>query len=155
MSKAGERKNTFSFEKLFLFLIIIGMLVSVIKCSITCYNNYASEPDLKNTMFAYNNIISKLRYDCRYAYYAKTATNSLILYDKNTNLLCQYELKDGNLSRLDKNNNTSIIFKNIESLSFYTGKDLPNLLTVRIYPADRQEIPFFTSFALRGSENEK
>ncbi len=154
-TNTGEIKNKFSYEKLFLLIIILVMLVLVVKCSITCYNNYASEPDLKNTIFAYNNIISKLRFDCRYANSAKVASNSLVLYDKNSKILCQYELKEGNLSRLDKNNNASTIFKNIESLSFYTGKDLPNLVTVRIYPADRKEIPFFTSFALRGLENGK
>ena len=152
MSNSDKETTKIENETFYLFLLIIVLLVAVISCSISCYNTFISEPDPKNTILAYNNIINKFRYDTRFAVSAVIATDSLSLLDNNSNQICKYELKDNNILRTDKNNNISTIFKKVESISFTLSKNLPNLVTVRIYPADKQEIPFFTSFALRGLE---
>ena len=73
---------------------------------------------------------------------------------ENADRISKYEIKDNNLVRLDKNNQSLVLLEGVESASFTTKKTLPNLLTVRIFPADKKEIPFFTSFALRGLNND-
>lgn len=147
-----NKKGKVNQELATLLILIIIILVIIIVCSLTSYNKIINESNPQNVKLVYNNILSQIRYDTRYALSAVIATDSLILLDKNSQQICKYELKDSNLLRTDKNNKISTLFKNAESVSFTSNKDLSNLLTIRIYPSNKSEIPFFTSFALRGTE---
>ncbi len=135
-------------------LLIIIVFIAVLSVTFVCYKNIKSEePNQKNIISIYNNIVNAIRLDARRAVKAITEKDAFTLFDKNSVTICRYELKDGNLVRYDKDNKLSIMMEKIESLSFTTQENLPNLLTVRIFSADKNEIPFFTSFALRGFDN--
>lgn len=150
MNKKGE----INFEWLMGFSFILIILVLIISCGAFYYNNFYSETNQKNIISSYNYILTKLRQDSHQAVVAITASDSMTLLDKNADQLCKYELNNNNLIRYDKSNNSVVIFENIESLSFTVNDEQPNLLTVRIYPSEKNELPFFTSFALRGLNND-
>ena len=154
MISRNNKKGEIDFEWLLSVSFVLIILVAVISSIFFGYNNFYSEINQKNIIASYNNVVTKLRQDSHQAVVAITASASLIMLDKNADQICKYELNDKNLIRYDKDNKTSIIFENIESLSFNTSENQPNLLTVRIYPADKKEMPFFTSFALRGLNND-
>jgi energy-coupling factor transporter transmembrane protein EcfT len=155
MDNSDRKKEDIKFEWLMIglpFLLII--LILIISCGVFYYNNFYSESNQKNIISSYNYILTRFRQDSHQAVVAITATDSVTLLDKNADQLCKYELKNNTLQRYDKKNNVAVIFDNIESLGFTVSDNQPNLLTVRIYPADKKELPFFTSFALRGLNND-
>ena len=149
MSNYLLKRGKVDSELILLLALIIVLFVAIIGYSMSCYKKFMVEPGKKNTKVIYNNIITHFKNDTYLAYSAATASNSLTLFDKTSKSLCKYELKDKNFLRID-NNKTVTLLENVESVSFSFGKDLPNLITVRVYPSDKYEIPFFTSFALRG-----
>ena len=149
-----NKKGDIKFEWLMGLPFILIILILVFSCGAFYYNNFYSETNQKNIISSYNYILTRFRLDSHQAVVAITASDSLTLLDKNADQLCKYELKNNNLLRYDKSNNASVIFEKIESLSFTVTENQPNLLTVRIYPADKKELPFFTSFALRGLNND-
>ena len=154
MANPLNKNNKVEFDGLLVFAFVIIGLVIVISCGFFCYNNFLVESNQKNVIASYNNIVTSFRQDTHQAVVAITASDSVVLLDKNADKICKYELKDNNLVRFDKNDNMSTVFKSIESLCFSTNEKQPNLLTVRVFPADKKEIPFFTSFALRGLNND-
>ena len=148
------KKGDIKFEWLIGFPFVLIIIILIISCGAFYYNNFCSETNQKNIISSYNFMLTKFRQDSHQAVAAITATDSLILLDKNADQLCKYELKNNTLLRFDKKNKSDVIFDNIESLCFTVSDDQQNLLTVRIYPSDKKELPFFTSFALRGLNND-
>ena len=138
MSDSYKKNNKFEFDGLLTYAFVLIGLVIIISCGFFCYNNF----------------LTSFRQDTHQAVVAITASDSVVLLDKNADKICKYELKDNNLVRFDKNDNMSTVFKSIESLRFSISEKQPNLLTVRVFPSDKKEIPFFTSFALRGLNND-
>ena len=154
MGNSFNEKDNIKFEWLTAIPFILVFIVLLISCGLFYYNNFCSETNNKNIIASYNYMVTNFRQDSHQAVAAITASDSVILLDKNADQLCKYELKDNNLFRYDKNNKETTIFEKIESLSFTVSDNQPNLLTIRIYPADKNELPFFTSFALRGLNND-
>lgn len=103
---------------------------------------------------SYNTILTSLREDAQTAAMADVASDSVNLLDSQSDQISRYAVIDGDLYRFDKAGKGEILLKKVESASFTTPEDLNNLLTVKILPADKMEIPFFTSFALRGINND-
>lgn len=103
---------------------------------------------------SYNTILTSLREDSQTAAIAEISSDSVNLLDSQSDQICRYAVIDNNLCRLDKSGKGEILLKQVESASFKTSDGLDNLLTVKILPADKMEIPFFTSFALRGVNND-
>ncbi len=99
---------------------------------------------------SYNLILTSLREDAQIAATAETASDSVSLYNSQSDLISRYLFTDQSLIRLDNQGKGQPLLKNIESVRFSTDENLNNLLTVNIMPANRMDIPFFTSFALRG-----
>ena len=158
MNSFLTKKALIEIETLLSSVLVIVILLVTVSASIICYNNYTSDkPNQKNIISVYNNIVNNIRLDARRAVSVITTKESFSFFDKDSKEICKYELKDGNLVRYGNDNNISMLLEKVESLSFTTQENLPNLLTVRIFPEDKNEIPFFTSFALRGfdSKNEK
>ena len=151
MNRLFLKKGLLDIETILSSLLILIILIAIISSSIICYNKYRlDEPNKKNIVSIYNNIINNIKSDAKQAITADTQNDSFSLFDNKSNLICKYELKDKNFVRYDKDKKISVLLEKVESLSFTTQKDVPNLLTVRIFPEDKNEIPFFTSFALRG-----
>ena len=150
-----NKKGKIDSDALLVSFYVFFILVISIVVSIHCYNNYIIKPSQKSIIAVYNNIIIQFRKDSYLASKVEIASGTLTFFDNSLNILSKYELDGNRIVRLDKTNKKTTIFEDIESYSFNTNKDLPNLVTVRIYPADKKEIPFFTSFALRGCCNGK
>lgn len=150
MSNYLLKRGKVNSELILLLALIIILFVAITSYSMSSYKKFMVEPSKKNTKVIYNNIITHFKNDTYLAGSAVTASDSLTLFDKTSKNLCKYELKDKNFLRTDNNNKTVTLLENVESVSFSFGKDLPNLIIIRIYPSDKYEIPFFTSFALRG-----
>lgn len=150
-----NKKGKIDSDALLVSFYVFFILVISIVVSIHCYNNYIIKSSQKSIIAVYNNIIIQFRKDSYLASKVEIASGTLTFFDNSLNILSKYELDGNRIVRLDKTNKKTTIFEDIESYSFNTNKDLPNLVTVRIYPADKKEIPFFTSFALRGCCNGK
>ena len=146
----NNKKGDISLEMLLSTSFILLILISAIYCSIFCYNNFMKEEEQNSVINSYNNIISQIKVDTKLASKAVVSSSSLTLFDTNSTIISKYELKDGNLTRFDKNNKEILLFDKIQSLYFSNSKALPNLISLRIFPKDESKIPFFTSFALRG-----
>ena len=154
-TKSFNNKGEINLEWLLGISFILIILVIVVSTGFFYYNHFTLESNQKNMISSYNYIVTTFRQDAHQAVAAVTASNSLILFDKNADQLCKYELNNNNnLVRFDKNNKPATIFEGIESLCFTIPENQQNLLTVRFFPADKKEMPFFTSFALRGLNND-
>ena len=159
------RKGEVSLEGIIFF--VCGAIFLAIICSFVFYfHNLFAKNEPSQTIVKYSNIIKQLREDAKSAFKADVASASLVLFTRrnyvenasykveNPFVLCRYELKDTNLFRYDSQNNSSLLLENIESISFTTSKKLPNLLTLRIFPKDKKENLFFTSFVLRSIDKD-
>lgn len=154
MTDTVKKKTGAGFENL---LIVTFALVIILVLAVTglfFYNRTDSVTEKQSITSIYNNILTKIRLDSHQATVVIVNSGSAEFLDKNADKISKYEINNNNLIRFDKNNKSEILLEGVESASFTTHKKLPNLLTVRIFPADKKEIPFFTSFALRGLNND-
>lgn len=154
MAEVSKKKTDSSFESILITSFVLVVILVITASGMFFYNRTDSNSEKQNITIVYNNILTKIRLDSHQATVVIVASDSAELLDKNADRISKYEVKDNKLVRLDKNNQSLVLLKGIESASFTTRQDLPNLLTVRIFPADKKEIPFFTSFALRGLNND-
>lgn len=154
MADSVKKKNDTSFENILIATFTLVIFLVIAACGLFFYNRTGSVSEKQSITYVYNNILTNIRLDSHQATVVIVASDSAELLDKNADRISKYEIKDNNLVRLDKNNQSLVLLEGVESASFTTKKTLPNLLTVRIFPADKKEIPFFTSFALRGLNND-
>ena len=143
---AGE----LSFEGI-LGLAFVSLIIATLIAVAQFYSlrNHGSGDSADITQ-SYNLILTTLREDSQIAATAETASDSVALYNCQNDLISRYLFADRNLVRVDNQGNSHKLLDNIESVRFSTDENLNNLLTVNIMPANRMDIPFFTSFALRG-----
>ncbi len=145
-----SKKGEISFEGILIMAFALVLVVAV-AATVVFYQNHASGSINDGISTTYNKILTSIRLDTHHAVIAAVASGSVTLLDKNADQISKYEIKDNNFVRFDsKNENMTVLFEKVEAVGFSFDEKLPNLLTVRIFPADKQLIPFFTSFALRG-----
>ena len=154
MADTVKKKTDSSFENLLILTFALVIILVLVATGLFFYNRTDSVSEKQNITSIYNNILTKMRLDSHQATVVIINPDSAELLDKNADRISKYEIDNNNLFRLDKNNKSEILLEGVESASFTTHKKLPNLLTVRIFPANKKEIPFFTSFALRGLNND-
>ncbi len=154
MRRLRRTGGELSFEGI-LGLAVLSLILATVIAIIQFYNvrNPANGSTFDITQ-SYNLILTSLREDAQIAAMAELASGSVALLDCNSDLISRYSLTEGNLLRFDKQGNSTTLLKEVDSASFTTGENLSNLLTVKIMPADRMDMPFFTSFALRGINND-
>ena len=154
MRRTPGRSGELSFEG----ILGLAVLSLVIATAIAIIQFYNVRNPVNGTSFditqSYNLILTSLREDAQIAAMAELASGSVALLDSNSDLISRYALAEGNLLRFDKAGNSLTLLKEVESASFSIDENLSNLLTVKIMPADRMDMPFFTSFALRGINND-
>ncbi len=154
MRRTPGRSGELSFEG----ILGLAVLSLVIATAIAIIQFYNVRNPVNGTSFditqSYNLILTSLREDAQIAAMAELASGSVSLLDSNSDLISRYALAEGNLLRFDKAGNSLTLLKEVESASFSIDENLSNLLTVKIMPADRMDMPFFTSFALRGINND-
>ncbi len=145
-----KRRGELSFEGILGVAFISVILATALAVAQFYKARNPADPENHDITASYNIILTTLREDAQTAAVAEIASDSLTLYNSQSDLISRYAFIGGNLQRFDKSEKGEILLKGVESVFFKTGEDLPNLLTVKIMPADRMDIPFFTSFALRG-----
>lgn len=149
----NKRRGELSFEA------ILGMafLALFIATLLAVYQFYqAQNPkriDSANVVTSYNLILENFRTDAKFADSLKMLDDGVELIEKQQ-LLATYRFMNGNLYRTDGQGKGSILMNKLEKATFRTSPELPNLLTVILLPSDKMQIPFFTSFALRGGSLE-
>ena len=150
----NKKIGKISFDTIMIVSVMAFVIFVCVAVAMFYYNRQMNSSGQHNIYFAYNAIVKQVRLDSNIAAVALPEPNAVILLDKNAEPLCKYQLKEAKLIRLDKQNRESVLFNNIESITFSVSQDLPNLLTIKIFPLNKNHIPFFTSFALRGSNND-
>ena len=166
MLNSYVRKGEASLECI-IFIVCVAIFLIVICSSVFYFHNLCVKNNQSEIIVKYSNLIKQMREDAKSAFKADIASFSSVTLFARRNyidnasykvekpyILCRYELKDSNLLRYDKQNQASLLLENIESISFTSFKELPNLLTLRIYPKDKKENIFFTSFALRSIDKD-
>ncbi len=145
----NKRKGELSFEA------ILGMafLAIFITTLMAVYQFYLSQNpqqiDSKDVVTSYNLILENFRTDAKFADTIKALPDGVEFYAAQK-LLATYRFMNGNLYRTDTEGKGSILMNRLEKATFRIHPELQKLLTVTLLPADKMQIPFFTSFALRG-----
>jgi hypothetical protein len=148
------RRGELSFEGI-LGMAFLSLVLATVIAVMQFYNTRnPADPENHDITRNYNTILTCMREDSQITAFAETASDSVALFDSQSELVSKYILNARSLQRFDKNGKGEILLKEVEAVSFKTAEDLQNLLTVKILPADRMDIPFFTSFALRGVNND-
>jgi hypothetical protein len=75
------------------------------------------------------------------------------LFAGNNSMIAVYRMVNDSLYRFDKDGREQLLIQHLEKSSFRLHPKLDNLLLITLMPTDRMQIPFFTSFALRGASN--
>jgi hypothetical protein len=143
------RKGELSFEA------IIGMafLAVFLTTLMAVYQFYTVQSpkrtDVSDVVTSYNLVLESIRADARFADSMKLTDNGVELIEKGK-LLAGYHFISGNLYRTDIENKGNILMGRLEKAVFMAHPQLSKLLMVKLLPEDKMQIPFFTSFALRG-----
>lgn len=150
----NERRGELSFEGI-LATAFLSLIIATVIAVLQFYNTRnPAAPENHDITRSYNIILSRLREDSQITAFVETASDSAVLFDSQSEIVSRYILNAGNLQRFAKDGKGETLLKNVEAAVFRTTEELQNLLTVKILPADRMDIPFFTSFALRGVNND-
>lgn len=154
MRLSGNSSGELSFEGILavaFFSLILATLIAVLQFYKIRNPSEGAAYDITRS---YNLILTSLREDAQVAAVAETASNSVALFNSQSDLISRYVCSGDSLLRFDSQGKELSLLKGVESVCFSTGENLSNLLTVKIMPANRMDIPFFTSFALRGINND-
>lgn len=155
MVRKHNKRGEINFDILITTAFIVSLVVIALTSGIFYYNSCCVERRIKDYVpFSYNNVLTRVRLDSHQAVAALTASSSVVFLDKNSDQICKYELKDNKLLRFDRENTETVFLEGVEEVKFFVKEDLPNLFTLCIFPNDKNKIPFFTSFALRGLNND-
>ncbi len=101
----------------------------------------------------YNLILQNLRQDTRVGRRFEIIENGVAIIGANGKPTAIYRLIDKALYRFDEGEKGQLIISNLEKASFRLHPELKNLLLVNLLPVDKMQLPFFTSFALRGGQS--
>lgn len=102
--------------------------------------------------FGYNLVLQHMRQDTRIGSRYEIASDSVAIIGENDKPVAVYRLIDKSLYRFDESEKGQLIISHLEKASFRLHQELNNLLLVTLLPIDRMQLPFFTSFALRGGK---
>jgi hypothetical protein len=102
--------------------------------------------------FGYNLVLQHMRHDTRIGSRYEIASDGVAIINENDQPVAIYRLIDKSLYRFDASEKGQLIINHLEKASFRLHNELNNLLLVTLLPIDRMQLPFFTSFALRGGK---
>ncbi|PKL50457.1 MAG: hypothetical protein CVV42_02885 [Candidatus Riflebacteria bacterium HGW-Riflebacteria-2] len=101
----------------------------------------------------YNLVLINLRQDTRLGNRFEITENGFAIIGDNNKPIAVYRLLEKSLYRFDESEKGQLIINNLEKASFKLHPELKNLLLVTLLPVDHMQLPFFTSFALRGRQS--
>ena len=145
----NKRRGELSFEAIF----ALALFAIVLTTSMAVYRFHNSQnsptPDSENIIGIYDMILTSIRTDTKIADELTTTKNGFDLF-QNNQLISSYNFMNGSLYRTEEDGKGTILISNLEKASFKQHPELNRLLMVTLLPSDSSQIPFFTSFALRG-----
>jgi len=100
----------------------------------------------------YNLVLQNMRQDTRIGSRFEIVENGVAVIGSNDKPVAVYRLLDKSLYRFDDGEKGQLVISNLEKASFRLHPELKNLLLVTLLPIDRMQLPFFTSFAIRGRQ---
>lgn len=100
---------------------------------------------------SYNSLLKNMRHDTSIASTFECASDSVKLFDSQGQLIAFYKTMNKGLFRFDIAGKGELMINHVENTSFRPHPELKNLIIATVLPVDKMQIPFFTSFALRGS----
>ncbi|NLF95711.1 MAG: hypothetical protein GX569_03170 [Candidatus Riflebacteria bacterium] len=101
----------------------------------------------------YNLVLQNMRQDTRIGRRFEIIENGVAIIGANEKPTAVYRLIDKALYRFDNSDKGQLIINKLEKVSFRLHPELKNLLLVTLLPEDSMQLPFFTSFALRGGKS--
>ncbi len=149
------RKGELSFDAI-LAIAIITLLFATVIAVLQFQNSQNPPPESgKDIIASYDLLLKSLRHDAKFAARFKPSDDgkSVILFSSNNEKISQYTLIDTNLFRVEAGKEQLLCSK-IGLANFKLHPELENLLITTLLPEDKMQIPFFTSFALRGTPDE-
>ncbi|MBU1108777.1 MAG: hypothetical protein KKB51_19025 [Candidatus Riflebacteria bacterium] len=100
----------------------------------------------------YNLVLLHMRQDARIGQRYEIIPDGVKVIGADEKPIATYQLIDKSMYRSDENEKSQLLVSNLEKASFRLHQELNNLLLVTLLPVDRMQLPFFTSFALRGGK---
>ncbi len=146
------RKGELSFESILVIAFVIILLTSIMAVFQFYQAKELDSSGKADIVKQYSKVLYLIRQDCRYAFGLETASDSFSLKIKPEKSIT-YKFVNKSFVRIDTNNRSEVILSNLEKASFKADPKIKNLLTTYLFPEDQMQIPFITSFALRGEEN--
>lgn len=101
----------------------------------------------------YNLVLQHIREDARIGFRYEIIPDGVAIVGASDKPVAQYRLIDKSLYRFDESEKGQLIVSNLEKANFRLHQELNNLLLVTLLPVDHMQLPFFTSFALRGGKS--
>jgi hypothetical protein len=140
-----------------IYLIAATLMVLAVSMTLLNFhiNHYYSDHSDNDIAEAYTRILLEVRDDARMASAILTQSNSTSFLNLNGDILSTYSFVNGELIKTAPTlSKPKTLLQDIKSLDFWINAQLPNLASLKIIPNSTENIPFFTSFALRGYTNE-
>lgn len=149
-----RRQGELSFEGI-LAIAFLTMIVATVIAILQFHNaqNPGSQVEADITS-GYNQVLINMRQDVRFAARADCAADGVSLFDTQNSLIAVYRFMKDSCYRFDSSGKGQLLIDRLEKTSFRLHTSMNNLLMVTLLPEDKMQIPFFTSFALRGFKNE-
>lgn len=145
-----NRKGELSFEGILgtaFLTLLAATLIAVLQFNNARQPGNGIEDDVTTS---YNRLLKAMRSDSAYSDSVECASSSVKLFSSKSILISTYQIMNKGLYRFDKTGKGELMINHVERASFRTHPQLKNLLIITVLPSDRMQIPFFTSFALRG-----
>jgi hypothetical protein len=148
-------KGELSFGSIYLIsatLIVLAVVLGLLNFHINRYYCPHSNNDISE---AYTQVLLEVRDDARMASAIKSQNHNTSFLNSNGDILSSYSFAKGSLIKTAPTlSKPKTLITNVKELEFWPNHQLPNLVSLKIVPNSTEDIPFFTSFALRGYINE-
>ena len=143
------RRGQFSFESILILAFIILLSTTVLAVYKFHQSRINGKQNPEDIVVVYSSLLDQLRADALFANKLEINTNQIKLFE-NEKLLASYRFENKTLMRTDSKQQEQILLRKIENGGFHQPEKLDNLFSVWILPENKMDIPFITSFAIRG-----
>jgi hypothetical protein len=142
------RRGQISIESVFLGAFVIMLLGTIF--SLYRFHSLGSTTspghDLPST---YQGVLNSLRNDARWAGQVEIQENAMVFSGPDATTVT-YSIVDGSLLRREANNRATTLLTGLRAGGFDAAAAPVRLCSIWLLPLDDLDMPFFTSFALRG-----
>jgi hypothetical protein len=147
-----HRRGELSFDH----IIAIAFLAVILATGLAVLQFHLSRQIEKridqDVTIGYNLVLQYLRQDTQVGSSFEMLNDGVAIKRADNTQVSAYRTIEGSLYRFDKNEQKKLLIGSLDKASFRQHPELNNLLLVTLLPTDRMQIPFFTSFALRGDK---